>query len=227
MLDQTERRAGRAAGQVVEHFQVRDVLTVPGLLSLVRFPLAIAFSLSFPSPAATTAVLVAAGVSDLLDGWCARRSGRATVTGAVLDPLMDKLFVAVVAITLLVGGRLSLPMVLCLGARDAIEAPLAAWLVFDRRVLADRSGRVRANVAGKLATVAQFAAITAALWKPVYAGPLAAASGVAGVIAAATYWARAIGHRRARGRRGARPEPQNVQNEPAEEQPSVRRRAPV
>lgn len=196
------RMVGRAAvaGRWVDRFRIRDVFSVPGLLSLSRAPLAIAFMVVFPRLDAAIAVLVFAAISDVLDGWCARRSGRATVTGAVLDPLMDKVFVGAVAITMLVGGLLTMPMLLCLGARELLELPLAVWLMFDREALADRSGRVRANKAGKAATVLQFATIAAAFCKPAYAGALAAASGLMGATAAATYWTRALRRLRHRGR---------------------------
>lgn len=40
--------------------------------------------------------LAAAGVSDFLDGYFARRSGRHSVLGSYLDPLADKVLVGAV-----------------------------------------------------------------------------------------------------------------------------------
>jgi CDP-diacylglycerol--glycerol-3-phosphate 3-phosphatidyltransferase len=52
------------------------------------------------------AVIFAVGAaSDFLDGYLARRHGMKTSTGAWLDPLSDKLFVAVPAIVLSIRGE--------------------------------------------------------------------------------------------------------------------------
>jgi phosphatidylglycerophosphate synthase len=169
-----------------------DVFSPPGLVSLVRVPLAMAFPFSLHTPTAAVAILVAAGLSDILDGWYARRTGRTTVTGAMLDPVMDKLFVASVAITLLIAGRLSVPLVLLLGARDILELPLVAWIAVDAKNFAERRERVKANIAGKAVTVIQFATVGAALLAERYVFALALASAVSGLVAAATYWARLL-----------------------------------
>src|SRR5436190_966123 len=129
------------------------VFSLPGLLSLVRLPLAAAFPFALASPPAAAAVLVAAGLSDVLDGWYARRSGQVTPTGAILDPAMDKVFVATVGVTLLARGGLTLPQVLLLLARDALELPLVVWFAFDVPGFASGRKRVKANRLGKTATV--------------------------------------------------------------------------
>lgn len=169
-----------------------DIFSAPGLVSLVRVPLAMAFPFSLRTPVAAVAILVAAGLSDILDGWYARRTGRTTVTGAILDPVMDKLFVASVTITLLIVGRLSVPLVLLLGARDILELPLVAWIAVDAKNFAERRERVKANIAGKAVTVIQFATVGASLLAERYVFALALASAVSGIVAAATYWARLL-----------------------------------
>jgi len=54
---------------------------------------------------AATAVFVAGGLTDLLDGYLARRFGSTTETGAWLDPLTDKLLIAATVIALTAIGR--------------------------------------------------------------------------------------------------------------------------
>jgi cardiolipin synthase len=49
-------------------------------------------------------VVFVAGVSDLLDGWVARRFDRPTRFGAALDPVADGFFFGAVALGLAVGG---------------------------------------------------------------------------------------------------------------------------
>jgi phosphatidylglycerophosphate synthase len=51
-------------------------------------------------------VLLLAGITDVLDGWVARRWGLVTATGAALDGITDKLFALVVALALFSTGQL-------------------------------------------------------------------------------------------------------------------------
>lgn len=188
----------------MDRLRLRDVLSPPGLVTLVRLPLAAVFPLAHGRPVVSLLILGAAGLSDVLDGWCARRSHRATSTGAILDAVVDKVFVAAVAVTLLVEGRLTLFSALLLGARDVVELPLVVWSALDPGVLADGSERVKANMFGKAVTVVQFVTAIAALFSQGYVDVLALAAGALGVLAGATYWARAL----PRGRTGPGDTPQ-------------------
>lgn len=176
----------------MKRLRLADVFSLPGLLSLVRAPLAVAFPFALHSPVAAMAVLFAAALSDVLDGWCARRVGKETVTGAILDPVMDKLFVATVAVTLLATGQLSPLLALLVATRDILELPLAVWVAVDAPKFAERRARVKANVFGKIVTVLQFGTVTAVLVARQYVNAFALASATVGVVAAATYWARML-----------------------------------
>ena len=48
----------------------------------------------------TGSTLVAAGLSDAVDGWLARRSGSRSAVGAILDPIADKLLLVSMYVTL-------------------------------------------------------------------------------------------------------------------------------
>ena len=50
----------------------------------------------------TLVLMLVAGVTDLLDGWVARRLGQTSRLGRVLDPLADKLFIGSVCVGLVV-----------------------------------------------------------------------------------------------------------------------------
>lgn len=176
----------------MEAFRSRDLLSIPGFLTLVRVPLALAFPLLVNERAAALVILAAAGMSDVLDGWCARRSGRATVAGGIVDPIVDKVFVASVALTLLATGRLSLLATLLLGSRDLVELPLVLWFAFNTRARADHLVESKANVFGKIVTVLQFATVVAALTASRYVTVLAVVSGASGVVAGISYLARAF-----------------------------------
>jgi len=170
-------------------YRARDLFLVPGLLSLARVPLAGLFVLVLERPAVAFAVLVLAGVTDVLDGWYARTHGQTTATGAVVDAITDKVFVAGVVVTLVATHHMTLLESLLLGTREVGELPLVVRLAFSheaRKASVDR----KANVPGKIATVLQFAAVTAVLFRvPWYPVALWLAAG-GGLVAAATYWAR-------------------------------------
>ena len=168
-------------------YQARDLLRVPGLLSLARIPLAVAFPLAPTAPAAF-AILVASGVTDVVDGWSARRYGQVTATGAVVDPITDKVFVATVVVTLLVRAKLAWWSLVLLGTRALGELPLVAWRALSPRARRARAEQPAANVPGKLATALQFGTVSAALLGMPYLDVFVYATAAMGVLAAVLYW---------------------------------------
>ncbi len=106
----------------------RDLASVPSILSLSRVPLAVLFVFVFDEPRLAFAVLILGGITDLLDGWYARRYSQCTATGALIDGATDKLFVLAVVLTLLRTGLLSVREGLLLGVRDAGEVLITAWV---------------------------------------------------------------------------------------------------
>jgi len=79
-------------------------MTLPNLITLLRFPLALAFFQENPWYRATAIFL--AMLSDSLDGYLARRYGNMSRLGTVLDPLADKLFVLCALGVFLYEGKL-------------------------------------------------------------------------------------------------------------------------
>jgi cardiolipin synthase len=65
-------------------------------------------------------VFVAAGVSDALDGWIAKRWDQRTPLGALLDPIADKALLAAVYITLGLAGALPQWLVILVVLRDLL-----------------------------------------------------------------------------------------------------------
>jgi cardiolipin synthase len=81
------------------------MLTLPNVITLARLcavPLSVWLMLQGRFMAAFW-LFVAAGVSDALDGWLARRMGSNSAVGALLDPVADKALLVSV-----VGGVLAL-----------------------------------------------------------------------------------------------------------------------
>jgi CDP-diacylglycerol---glycerol-3-phosphate 3-phosphatidyltransferase len=173
-------------------FHVRDILLVPSLLSLTRVPMAVAFPFVQPSRPGMLALIGLAGFSDMLDGWWARRFDQATPTGAVVDPVTDKLFVLSVVVTLVVTRVLPVTSVLLLSTREIGELPLLAWFLVSQRVRHARATKASANLPGKLATAFQFATVAAALLGSPYTNELLFTTAGAGAIAAVVYWMREL-----------------------------------
>lgn len=105
-------------------------------------------------------IFIAAAISDLVDGWLARRGQMVTHIGKLLDPLADKLLVSTALIVLLAAGRIpafAVWMVVVIVGRELAVTGL--------RGIASAGGQVvAASSLGKLKTVAQNIAIGALLF---------------------------------------------------------------
>jgi cardiolipin synthase (CMP-forming) len=154
-----------------------SLLAIPNLISLARIPLAVAFLL-VSATVPRVMIIVAAGISDYLDGWWARHRGPRTRLGELLDPITDKLFVLTALAAFAVWDVISPAELLVLLARDLFVT--AGFLV----VLALRLPiRPRARFAGKVVTTLQIAAVLALTLLPQFARATVL------VIAAASMWA--------------------------------------
>lgn len=165
-----------------------DLFSLPGLLSLSRVGLAAVFPFCIDRPALALAVVALAAISDMLDGYAARRLGVVTPTGAALDPITDKIFATSVMVSLVVSARLSLLDALLLSVRELLELPLLVMLLRANSERRARAHRLKANLIGKLTTVLQFAALCAALFGSASARFWIVATAVFGTIAAISYW---------------------------------------
>ena len=176
-------------------YRLRHAFWVPSLVSWLRLPLAALFALAANHAYVALTLLVVAAATDMIDGWYARRFGQATATGAVIDGITDKAFMATVVVTLVAANQVSLLGAMQLATRELGELPLVIWwaLHHDRRQA--RAADPKANVVGKLCTMFQFAAVAGALtgasWKHVALG----ASALMGVWAAWRYWQRELRNR--------------------------------
>lgn len=173
-------------------YRVRDLWSPPGLVSLARIPLAAAFPFVAEQPLSAVLVLFAAGASDVLDGWLARRYGWVSATGCALDPVSDKLFVLTVVITLVVTGVLSPWAVLLLSTRELGELPLVVRLVANASLRRRRGEHPAANLPGKLATVLQFVTVAWALARFDGLALWLGVTALAGALAAVSYWRREL-----------------------------------
>ncbi|WP_289086394.1 CDP-diacylglycerol--glycerol-3-phosphate 3-phosphatidyltransferase, partial [uncultured Spongiibacter sp.] len=143
-------------------------MNIPNALTLFRIVLipvfVLLFYLPFPgSYLATAAVFGLAGITDWLDGYLARKLGQSTPLGAFLDPVADKLMVAV-ALALLIerydAWWFTLPAVIIIG-REIVISALREWMA----ELGKRTS-VAVSYLGKVKTTAQIIAIIGLLLLP-------------------------------------------------------------
>lgn len=97
-------------------------MNIPNTITVIRMLLVplLVYLLLHGAFGAAMWVFLAAGVSDALDGFIARRFGRFTRLGAVLDPLADKLLVVSSVLVLARLGSLPWWLALTIVARDLL-----------------------------------------------------------------------------------------------------------
>lgn len=157
------------------------LINVPNCISALRLPIAAAF---FAVDALTWrgVLLLIGAFSDALDGWLARRMGLETKTGALIDPLFDKVFVTVTLAAFLTGPYLGWREFAVLVSRDIYMGIgfFCARLLRVRIVIHPRA-------AGKLVTFLQLVTLAVLLVAPEQAIPFIMAVGVTSTIAIIDY----------------------------------------
>lgn len=135
----------------------QDSLNLPNFLTLVRILLIPVFVVIFLAPTPDRSLLAAviftvAAVTDLLDGYIARRTGQVTKLGKLLDPLADKLLVLSALILLVNIDRVSALVALLIIARELAVTGIRAIAAGERLIIA-------AEVTGKYKMALQVIAI--------------------------------------------------------------------
>lgn len=171
-------------------------MKIPNILTLSRILLIPIFVLVFYLPVSwryvgSAVIFALAALTDYLDGYLARRLHQTSAFGAFLDPVADKLLVAV-ALVLIVGHRnlplLSLPAAVIVG-REIVISALREWMA----ELGSRA-QVAVSSLGKYKTTAQMVAILCLLaYRPHGHLLLAALGGFLLYLAAAlTIWSMCV-----------------------------------
>jgi CDP-diacylglycerol--glycerol-3-phosphate 3-phosphatidyltransferase len=146
---------------------MKPELNLPNTLTLIRIALIPLFVLVFyldydwARPAAAL-IFSLAGITDWLDGYFARKLGQTSAFGAFLDPVADKLMVAV-ALVLIVNTDhrllVALSAAVIIGREIAISA-LREWMSEI-----GRRSHVAVSPIGKLKTIVQITALIMLIWK--------------------------------------------------------------
>ncbi len=118
-------------------------MNLPNLVSLSRLVLAVAF-VAIADDGVRVALVVAAGFTDFLDGWLARRHKTFSSMGALIDPIADRAFVLTALSVYLYDGKITTPEYFIVLSRDLATAigffvaRIIPWLrpaVFQARML--------------------------------------------------------------------------------------------
>ena len=158
-------------------------MTLPNAVSMSRLLLAAVF-VAVRDPAVRFAVLLIASGTDFLDGWLARRQHATTKSGALIDPIADRLFVLTAVSTYVVEGAISVAAYFILLSRDI--ATFIGFLV-ARSIPWLRAVVFRARLLGKVVTALQLLTLMAVIATPTMVPSLVRVVGAASAASIADY----------------------------------------
>ncbi|KZT21622.1 CDP-diacylglycerol--glycerol-3-phosphate 3-phosphatidyltransferase [Neolentinus lepideus HHB14362 ss-1] len=107
-----------------------NIYTWPNLLTLSRIvacPI-LGYTIVKGDFVSATSLLVYAGLTDLVDGFLARRYNMRSVLGTILDPAADKTLMTTLTVTLAVKGMLPVPLAVIILGRD-VALSLSAFYI--------------------------------------------------------------------------------------------------
>jgi cardiolipin synthase (CMP-forming) len=137
------------------------IATVPNALSVARILLTPVFVWLIVDRDTTFIGLLLFGVvvsTDWLDGYVARRTGRVSDVGKMLDPTADRLAIAAGLVALVVRGAFPLWAALLILVRDLAVVVVGVLLLVTRKV------RIEVRFVGKVATFSLVVAIGLIAW---------------------------------------------------------------
>ena len=136
-------------------------MTIPNKLTLLRLLLIPVFIVVFYLPYSHSnlfacVIFILAAVTDILDGYYARKLNQISSLGVFLDPVADKLMVAIVLVLLVQKNPeiyLAIPAAIIIGREIAVSA-LREWMA----ELGTRS-EIAVSILGKIKTITQMVAL--------------------------------------------------------------------
>ena len=127
-------------------------LSIPNLITLARILLVpvMVWAITAGEMRIAFVLFLLAGLSDLVDGYLAKRFNMATELGAYLDPLADKALIVSIYVTLGIAGAIPRWLVILVVSRDImiVGAIMLSWLMNNPVTL-------KPLMVSKLNTVAQ------------------------------------------------------------------------
>lgn len=125
-------------------------LSAADYITLSRFPLAILFFIFIQDLWIAFSLFVLLGLSDVLDGYVARKTKKVTKYGGALDPLADKFFLVGAFIAYYILGKLFWWELLLLVVRDIYSVSEIIYIAITKD-----PKKHKASIFGKLTTFLQ------------------------------------------------------------------------
>lgn len=140
-------------------------MNIPNFLTMIRFFMIPAFILVFFSSIENniliaTYIFILAGITDVLDGYIARKYNLITKAGTVLDPLADKLMQITVLLSFTIAGFLPVWVIVVVGLKELMMIIGGLILYFF-----EHETVIPANKYGKIATLSFYVAILSVAFK--------------------------------------------------------------
>lgn len=131
--------------------QIREFFYISNLLSISRvlFAIPIAYYIRLNTPDGNVILLilcVIATATDFLDGYFSRRLNQVTDLGILLDPIADKISMAIILISLIIYRDFSIPLTIFLVYRDLLIVLVGSFTIKNQE------SPVMANFLGKINT---------------------------------------------------------------------------
>ena len=108
-------------------------MSIPNLITLARILLVpvVVWAIASDQMRLAFLLFLAAGVSDAVDGFLAKRFGMASELGAYLDPLADKALIVSIYVTLGIAGAIPRWLVILVVSRDImiVGGVMLSWLI--------------------------------------------------------------------------------------------------
>jgi cardiolipin synthase (CMP-forming) len=127
-------------------------LSIPNLITLARILLVpvVVWAIATGQMYFAFLLFLAAGISDAVDGFLAKRFGMKTELGAYLDPLADKVLIVSIYVALGITNIIPLWIVILVVSRDImiVGAIILSWLI-------DRPVKIRPHMISKVNTAMQ------------------------------------------------------------------------
>ncbi|SEM79235.1 CDP-alcohol phosphatidyltransferase family protein [Lihuaxuella thermophila] len=143
-------------------------MNLPNLLTMIRFALIPLYLFVYFSEMPgriywALGIVLFAGMTDVVDGYLARRNKQVTQLGIMLDPLADKLMMIAVFLSLLISGKIGYWAAAAIFFRDLTMILCSAFFHFRGKKT------VPANVLGKMTTVLFYVALVLLMFDSAYA----------------------------------------------------------
>lgn len=162
-------------------------MNIPNMLTSLRFCLIGVFIYVFSSPTIegnlkwSILIFLIAGVTDILDGYIARKYDMVTKWGKIMDPLADKLMLIVVLVSLYTIQIVPLAVIIIVLIKELLMVIGAIFIYRHKRTI------VQANFIGKASSATFYIAILALVFRFSYAYYILAAAVFFAVFALVQY----------------------------------------